>query len=213
MKDFYQRSHQCWSTGRQVGLVLALIGAMMSVASGLALASHGKVDTSASYVQWTGKKLIGDKHTGKLRFKSGLVTYKDGKPVKAKLVIDMNSLTNEDLKDPKWNQKLVGHLKSDDFFDVKKHPTATLVAESIQPSTPGSYVIKGTLTIKNKSQKIDIPVKLEKDTAKSKRVTSKLSIDRTLWDVRYGSGKFFKNLGDKVIADDVDLMITLVLKK
>lgn len=185
----------------------------LTLTAGLAQGETVQVDTDASHLQWTGSKVIGDSHTGKLKVKSGNVTFNDGAPSQGNLVIDMASLTNEDLTDAQWNAKLVGHLKSDDFFSVEKHPEAKLAITKITTKSNGEFELTGKLTVKGKTETLTTTAKRSKNKAGKDVITAKLKFDRTKFDVRYGSGKFFQNLGDKMIADDVEVEATIVLEK
>lgn len=170
-----------------------------------------QIDTSKSVIEWKGSKVVGSSHNGKIKIKSGEVNFNGDKPMGANVVIDMNSITNDDL--PKKKQpRLVGHLKSDDFFDVKKYPEAKLSLNKFKKKTKTSYEVSGTLTLKNKTKPISFIVKSANSKTTTSQFTANLTIDRTKWDVRYGSGKFFKGLGDKMISDDIELKVTLALK-
>ena len=92
-------------------------------------AQKSEINISKSVVEWTGKK-IGGSHTGAIKLKSGNLGLKGGDIIGGIVVMDMNSITNTDLTDEGYNQKLVGHLKSDDFFGVEKFPAATLTIKS-----------------------------------------------------------------------------------
>jgi len=118
----------------------------------------------------------------------------------------MNTITNFDLKDEGYNQKLIGHLKSDDFFGVDKHPTSTFQVSKASKFENGKATLSGVLTIKGKSENISFDV-----TKKGDMYLSQLKIDRSKFDVRYGSNSFFDNLGDKAIDDIFILDIQLVL--
>ena len=105
--------------------------------------------------------------------------------------------------------KLEGHLKSDDFFGVATYPTSTFVITKAVPQGPGKYKIIGNITIKGTTQEIQFPATVE---AKDGKVTAKadITIDRSKFDIRYGSGSFFDNLGDKTIYDNFDLSVSLI---
>lgn len=178
------------------------------------------LNSDASSVSWLGKKkLVGDKHYGKIKIKEGsIVMDAKGQPKEAEVVIDMKSITNEDLKDKKYNKKLVGHLSSADFFDVEKYPTSVLKIKSFaktkvdkksKDKNANMFKAIGDLTIKDKTEKVAFDVKINKVDSAYQSM-GKLTIDRTKWDVRYGSDSFFKGLGDKVIADDMDFEFVVV---
>ena len=183
------------------------------LASTAVSAKSHQIDVKKSKLTWTGSKVLVDsKHTGTVDIKSGQVEFgKDG-PTSAVVVVNMTTIKNEDLTDPGYNKKLVGHLKSPDFFDVEKHPEATLKVTSFKKQGPTAYDMTGDLTIKGKTK----PVSFKATTASEKGGVSKISadleFDRTDFDVRYGSGKFFQNLGDKVISDKVQLKVELIGK-
>lgn len=112
------------------------------------------VDTLNSKAEWKGFKVVksdNTSHIGSLKFESGEVTVKDGKLESGQFVIDMTSIANEDLKDSESNGKLIGHLKSADFFDVEKFPTASFEITKLSEAPAGSdynTVLDGNLTLK-----------------------------------------------------------------
>lgn len=171
------------------------------------------IDTSKSEVTWTGSKVIGDSHVGNVKVKGGEVKYKNGEPTSANVVIDMTTITNNDLKDPKWNKKLVGHLNSDDFFSTNKHKTATLDAKSIKKASDKFYFVNGDLKIKGKSNPVKVKVEVLEDKKDYQVVKADFEFDRTKWGIKYNSGSFFSDLGDKMIADEVKLSVKLHVKK
>lgn len=171
-------------------------------------ASKFKVDTKASTLTWLGKKVTGQ-HTGTIGISSGELIG-EGKSIKeGSFEIDVNSLTVTDIADPGSNAKLVGHLKADDFFGVSKFPKATFVISSISPKSGNDYTVKGKLTIKGKTNDIEFPAAITND---GKKVTAnaKIVVDRTKFDIRYGSKTFFENIGDKAISDEFELTLKLV---
>lgn len=170
-----------------------------------ASAQKNEVDINKSVVTWTGNK-IGGSHQGEMKIKSGYLELSNGNIVGGNVVMDMNSITNTDLKDEGYNKKLIGHLKSEDFFGVEKYPTSSFQITKASKFKDGKATLTGVLTIKDKSQNISFDVAKNGDT-----YTSQLKVDRSKFDVRYGSKSFFDNLGDKVIDDIFILDIQLVL--
>lgn len=168
-------------------------------------AQKTEINLSKSVVEWTGKK-IGGAHNGEVKVKSAFLEIKDGEIVGGKVEIDMTTITNTDLEDEGYNQKLVGHLKSDDFFGVEKHPTASFEVTKSTKFKNGKANISGKITIKGKTEEITVEV-LKNDG----QYSAQLEVDRSKFDVRYGSNSFFDNLGDKAIDDIFILDITLVL--
>ena len=191
----------------------ALIAVSVLILSTSLMAKTYQLDTKNSKLTWTGSKVLVDsKHTGTVDIKSGQVEFgKDG-PTAAVVVVAMKTIKNTDLTDPTYNKKLVGHLTSPDFFDVEKHPEAILKVTSFKKQGPTAYDLTGDLTIKGKTK----PVALKATTVSEKgglsKISADLEFDRTDFDVRYGSGKFFQNLGDKVISDKVQLKVELTGK-
>ncbi len=170
-----------------------------------AFAQTQKVNTEKSTINWLGKK-IGGQHEGLIKLKNGVLEEKNGKIVSGSFVIDMTSLTNTDLQDEGYNKKLVGHLKSDDFFGVEKFPTATLNITKATKFSNGKASITGKLTIKGKTENITFDIVKNENT-----YTAKIEIDRSKYDVKYGSTSFFDSLGDKAIDDIFILNIKLLI--
>lgn len=169
-------------------------------------AQNQKIDTKKSSIHWLGKKITGQ-HDGYIQLQSGELTLKDGNITGGTFVVDMNSMTNADLESQEYKDKLMGHLKSDDFFSVETYPTAKLTITEATPFTQDIAVAYGEITIKGTTE----PVKFEIKRS-NKTYTAKLDIDRSKFDVRYGSNSFFDNLGDKAIDDLFSLDITVVTK-
>jgi len=184
-----------------------LLAAILAVTVISASAQELKIDAAKSTLVWTGKKVTGEHH-GKIGLKEGNVTVKDKKIVTGKFIIDMNSITDEDLTDSTWNSKLVGHLKSDDFFGVATYPEAVLVLTGSTPLVNNKTKISGKLTIKG----ITNPIEFEA-TKLDNVYSAIITVDRSLYNVRYGSGKFFENLGDKTIYDNFTMDVKLVVSQ
>jgi polyisoprenoid-binding protein YceI len=166
------------------------------------------VNASASTVKWNGKK-VGGEHYGSISVKEGVLDIEKGVVTGGTVVIDMNSMTCQDLTDPEWNNKLIGHLKSDDFFSVASYPTAQLVLTKAEKSG-STYTFTGNLTIKGITNPVTFKANVASDNRSFKGM---ITVDRSKFNVRYGSKSFFDNLGDKVISDEFTLDFNLVLSK
>ena len=167
------------------------------------------IEPGQSKVVWTGKKVTGE-HTGTLGLEEGVLKLNDNELAGADIKLDMNSITNNDLTDPQWNKKLVDHLKSEDFFSVEKYPQANFITTSLTKDTgDADYKVTGQLTIKGITKEISFPVSLEVN-GNQLTANGKATLDRTKWDIRYGSGSFFSGLGDKMIYDEFDIEFNLV---
>jgi len=170
-----------------------------------------EVDTEKSVITWKGYKVTGQ-HAGTLNIETGKLGFEDGKLTSGSFVIDMTSIAVTDIKREGGRKKLVGHLASADFFDVAKFPTANFeITKVYSRGMAGDYKIKGELTIKGISKEIKFNAKVAEEEGKQ-IATADITIDRTDFNVQYGSGSFFNKLGDKTIYDEFDLSIKLVVK-
>jgi polyisoprenoid-binding protein YceI len=171
--------------------------------------SHGNTEPPVtkkiitSTVIWTGKK-VGGKHNGTINVKSGELSFDvAGNLIGGEFELDMNSILCTDLSGSKA-EKLVGHLKSDDFFGVDKHPTSSLKITDVSAKGNDIYQITSDITIKGTTKQITFEANVNEDTA-----TAQITIDRSEFNVRYGSGSFFKSLGNKAIKDKFTLDVEL----
>jgi polyisoprenoid-binding protein YceI len=173
-----------------------------------------KIDTQASTVAWKGTKKAGSAHNGNISVKDGEVQVDSkGKITAGQINIDMNTITNEDVKDAEYNKKLVGHLASNDFFDTAKFPLTTFKVLSVTPGANGEVTVKGELTMIGKTNPIEFPAKVTVDKGVA-TAEATVKVDRTKWGLKYGSGNFFKELtADKVINDEFEMNLKLVAKK
>jgi len=168
-------------------------------------------DLTSSYVKWTGYKVTG-KHFGKVMLKSGALEFEGTNLVGGSFEMDMTSIKVEDLG-AEGAKKLEGHLKSDDFFGIATYPTAKFViTKVISRGTPGAYKIVGNFNLKAATKELRFNAGIKTVEGKETAV-AKITLDRSEYDIRYGSGSFFENLGDKTIYDEFDLEINLVYKK
>lgn len=191
------------TTGKLFGTII--FGLLFSITS---FAGNYEIDKSKSEVKWNGKKVTGE-HYGTIQLKNGTVKVQDGKISGGTFLMDMKSIVCEDIKNETMNGKLVGHLKSDDFFSVDKHPAAKLVLKEVDHKGGDDYTFTGHLTIKE----ITHPVSFDaKSSVNDGKLTSKgkIEVDRTLYDIKFRSGKFFSNLGDNLIYDMFTLDFNVV---
>ncbi len=168
------------------------------------------VNAEDSKISWVGSK-VGGSHNGFISVKEGRLDLENGVINGGSFVIDMTTLTDEDLSG-EYKQKLEGHLKSDDFFGVENFPTASFQITRAVPQGPGKYKIEGDITIKGITKSIKFPAEVSSDNDII-TANANITIDRSEFDVKYGSGSFFDNLGDKVIYDDFTLDVTLKASK
>ncbi|HLT50156.1 YceI family protein [Aequorivita nionensis] len=176
------------------------------------MATEYTVDTAASQIMWEGAKPTGSHH-GTIKLSSGTIHLNEGKAEAGNFVIDMNTINDEDLEgDDKAN--LEAHLKGTvegkegDFFNVKEFPTAKFEMTGIE-----NNMVKGNLTIKDKTNAIEFPATVTMEGDKMMLKSETFEIDRTKWDVNYGSKSIFPSLGDKFINDAIKITVSLVATK
>lgn len=187
---------------KTLSIITATILAFLSFAFTTKDDTKKEAKIEKSKVVWKAYKVTGS-HTGTVVLKDGVLTFKKNLLIGGKFTIDMTTITNTD-QSGEYKQKLEGHLKSDDFFGVKTHPTATLVFNKAKPLGKNSYAVTGDLTIKGITNPISFEISIYGNKA-----TSSLKIDRAKYNVRYGSTSFFDNLKDKAIYDEFDLIVDL----
>lgn len=163
------------------------------------------VDTENSELVWSAERIVGNAHTGTVQIASGQVTTENGTVTGGEFTLDMESIV-----DVENNERLIGHLKNEDFFNVAEYPTAQLVLKDVQEEA-GNFSVVADLTIKDQTHQIAFPAQV---TASEQgiEVAADFAIDRTLWDITYDSGSIFQQLGDKAIRDEVIFHLKLVLQ-
>ena len=163
-----------------------------------------QVDLENSQINWIGRKVTGE-HSGTLKLSEGWIVMEKNTVLGGKFVFDMASITNTDIESPEWKQKLEDHLKSEDFFHTDSFPQAILEIKGLQlvfiENSKNSEQILADLTIRGITHEIKFPFEL---TQSQNNFTAKgsVDIDRTLYNINYKSGKFFDELGDKLIYDN-----------
>ncbi len=172
------------------------------------------VDVNASEVAWMGQKITGSGHNGTIAVKEGVIYVYDNQLWGGEMVIDMTQIVVLDLTDPDMNARLKGHLESDDFFSVATHPEAIFEIvrfEAIEGAAAGeaNYRISGNLTIKEITHSLAFNAIVNHGDGIINAYAD-FDFDRSLYDVRFGSGRFFDNLGDNLINDNINLKINLV---
>jgi len=159
------------------------------------------VNADNSTVKWIGSKLASS-HEGTVNIQKGMLMIDHGTLVGGKFSIDMTSISNTDIESEEYRAKLNGHLKNEDFFNVEQFPLAIITITKAVKGEENSYKILADLTIKGITHSVTFPAKVEINGLNF-LATAKIKIDRTKWDIKYGSGSFFENLGDKMILDEI----------
>ena len=162
------------------------------------------IDVSKSTVKWLGKKVTGS-HEGNISIKEGHLHFDDNIFTGGNIVIDMSTIECTDL-DGDSKQNIEDHLSSDDFFGIKKYPNANLEVISAKKVkySKNKYRVTAIMEIKSIKNDIEFDVVIDNGLA-----NVELIIDRTKYNIKYGSGSFFDNLGDKMIYDDFTLSVSL----
>jgi polyisoprenoid-binding protein YceI len=168
------------------------------------------IDTKESVVTWKGSMQISsDYHTGYVYISKGELMIENGQLAGAAVEVNMNTIEDDGHRS---DNNLIKHLKDPDFFDVKKFPFSTIAITRVASINDEDKKITGNLTIKGITHPVTFPAKMEVKDGIVK-ANGKLVIDRTKWDVRYNSGKFFDNLKDQAISDSIEFDIKIVAKK
>jgi polyisoprenoid-binding protein YceI len=171
------------------------------------------VDAESSTIEWIGRNM-NTTHRGTIRIARGSITVRDGNPSAGHISIDMRSITNTDIEDPVLRHLIEAHLKSDDFFDVARFPTAEVAIETVKPvagATPGTpnYRVAGRLTVKDAEHEIEFPAIISAGSDGALTAVAQIEIDRTRWNVLYGSGRFFPVLGKHLVHDGIGLLVKI----
>ncbi len=165
------------------------------------------VDTQKSTLNWESKKIVGSGNKGAIKLAKGKLSLKNNLLSGGEFSIDMQSITDE-----KGSERLVEHLKNDDFFSVSKYPTATFVITEVK-NNGNNAQITGNLSIKGITKKISFPALITYNKDSIHAIAKEVKVDRTLYDIRYRSSAFFSDLGDKAIENIFTLTIDLTAKK
>jgi len=216
-----------------IGLVITLVscqsrpsaenaGAGDSQTAAVASGAEYAVNTATSVLNWKGQK-PGGEHTGTVSVSEGKVSAENGKIVSGSFTIDLNTIVDTDITDADMNGKLVGHLKSADFFDVAQFPSAKFELVSVAELPDGSaastdsivasHQVTGNLVMKGVSKSISFPAQISVNETGITAITAPFSIDRTQWGVNYGSKSIFAELKDKFINDEMIISLNLSFNK
>jgi len=161
------------------------------------------VDIEKSTLTWKGHKVVGS-HEGTINLKEGKLIFEKDKLKGGSFTVDMTTISSTDMSG-KGKERLDGHLKSQDFFDVENHFESTLVFKKIKETSKGVYSIEADLTIKGIKKSITFTMEVKGNTA-----TAAVKIDRTQYDIKYRSASIFPDLADKAIKDEFDINASLV---
>ena len=173
-------------------------------------ADLNNVDTTVSVLNWEGTKPTGA-HNGTVALKTGGLLVDNGDLKGGEFIVDLTTITNLDMKGSEGAGKLEGHLKSADFFDVEKYPTAKFVISKVEDKGDKIHVT-GNLTLKDVTKSITIPATVSTEGGVTTFESEKFMVNRADFNVKYGSKSFFDNLKDKFIDDNMQLSFVVKTK-
>ena len=166
------------------------------------------MDNDNSSIKWTGRELSTKSHYGSLQMKNGSLTVNTDGTINGIIKIDMTTIDCEDLQG-RSKASLERHLRSDDFFSVESHPIATLTFKSEGGIGAGNKLaFNGDLEIKGISHPISFESEVKNVDPKVSALVN-MTFDRSKYNVRFRSGTFFQNLGDKLIYDDIEISVDI----
>lgn len=179
-------------------------------ASSVSLGQKYSIDIKESVVAWKGSMLIGsNSHTGYVYISKGELMIENGQLVGGTAEVNMNTIVDDRYRS---DNNLIEHLKSPDFFDVEKFPTSSIIITKVESTNTENKKVSGNLTIKGITHPVTFPAKINVEDGIVK-MNGKLVIDRTQWNVKYNSGKFYDILADETLSDDIEFHINIVASK
>lgn len=178
-------------------LALVVLGTSVS-------GQNKKINIEKSSVKWVGTKFTGSEHSGTIKFQEGTLIFKGKEVAGGNFVVNMNSLIVTDLTGES-KENLEVHLKADDFFGTEKFKTATLKFTKIGKKGNGNYNVSADLSIKGVTKPVTFELNVNDNSA-----GAKLMVDRSKYNIKYGSKSFFQDIGDKAINDEFELNISLL---
>jgi polyisoprenoid-binding protein YceI len=186
------------------------VGAPLAIADGV----HD-LDLEESHVEWTGRNLL-NRHHGSIKLKDGSLRFEKGILVGGEVIFDMSSITCENLTGTPLHDVLVGHLKSDDFFDVERYPTARfeIISSEVLDDKSGApnLAVHGRLTLKNVTDSVEFTAAAGVTPEGQPAAQAAFAFDRTKWNVLYGSGRFFHRLAGHLVNDLIEVQVRMVGK-
>lgn len=190
-----------------------LLSALLSILTILAFATkphivNVQINTEESSIRWIGSKIT-ESHEGTVNILKGSLAIDHGKLAGGMITIDMNSISCTDIESEKYRLKLDKHLKDEDFFSTKEFPLAEIKILRAVKGKGDAYKILAELTIKGITQPVSFEANVQIN-GMDFSAKANIKIDRTKWNIRYGSGRFFENLGDRMIKDEIEFEVSLL---
>ena len=195
---------------KKIVLALFMVGLLLSSFS-IEESETFNALVEESTITWAASR-PGKTHDGTLALSKGNFVFEGEKLVGGEFLINMNSIKVTDIKPGKMNDKLVNHLRSADFFDVENHATGAFAISSTE-TKEGKTLVNGQLTLKGISNPVTFLADVSNDGTTVTLKTGEFKIDRTKWDIKYRSGKFFDDLKNKLIYDDIVITVDVKATK
>jgi len=176
-----------------------------------------RIDAENSRLEWIGRNL-NNRHYGRIAVQGGELSIAGGRLSSGSIVLDMNTIENLDLQDPTWRDMLIRHLKSDDFFAVERFPTASFTLtgweaqEGASPEAPNG-IVAGNLSVRDVTRPISFPAIVAPQQDGGIKAHAAFDIDRTLWNVCYGSCRLFERLGMHLVHDIISLELFVLARQ
>lgn len=172
-----------------------------------------RVDTSKSIIKWTGRN-ANSSHFGDIGIATGEIAVKEGN-ITGTFNINMNTITNHDLEGDELQPVLIAHLKTDDFFLTKLFPTAKFTILSSKPFdkpflTAPNYEFKGTLELRGVKAEQNFMATVTRTAENGLAAEAHFDIDRTKWNIIYGSTRFFEHLGMHLVFDIISIQVRII---
>ena len=168
------------------------------------------IESAQSNIDWVGRKVTGA-HNGTISIKEGTLSLTDGQLAGGEFTIDTTSIKILDVTDAGTNAQFAGHLASPDFFASEQYPEAKFVITLAGPAGENNYNVEGNLTIKNITRPVAFTAVVSNANG-TISASGKVVVDRTLFDMKFRSGNFFKDLGDTLIYNNFDLNVSITAK-
>lgn len=193
---------------KKVSMILIAFGAIFFMSFTTPIEKLN-VDVSSSQLKWTGFHLAKSyEHWGHIDLKSGNIVTDGKKIVTGEFVIDMNTISNKDVEKTEDNIKLVGHLKSDDFFAVSRFPEAKLIIKSTERKSGSTYKTIADLTIRGITKEIVFDTEINSISKSELEAIAKFRVKRTDFEVMYGW-----SLQNIMLDGEFEIDVKLIAKK
>jgi polyisoprenoid-binding protein YceI/rhodanese-related sulfurtransferase len=170
------------------------------------------IDNDLSTIKWDGRN-PSSTHFGSVDISEGNIHIKNGK-ISGRIEVDMNSIHNINLEGDELQPVLEAHLRSDDFFFTSTFPTAVLTFNEVTPIEPlwqtaPNFHVEGELTMRGITASLNFDMTANQTENNSLTLEAHFDIDRTKWNIIYGSTRFFEHLGMHKVFDLISIQIRI----